>query len=87
MRATINGKRVTDRDSLHALLRQKLNLPEDCGRNLDAVYDVLTEPGKDRIITVKHPELLRQRLGDYAEALLRMLTDAQESGHVRLIIK
>ena len=87
MRATINGKRVTDKESLHALLRDKLNLPEDCGRNLDAVYDVLTEPGKDRIITVKHPELLRQRLGDYAEALLRMLTDAQESGHVRLIIK
>lgn len=87
MRATINGKRITDKESLHTLLRDKLNLPEDCGRNLDAVYDVLTEPGKDRIITVKHPELLRQRLGDYAEALLRMLTDAQESGHVKLIIK
>ena len=87
MRATINGKRVTDKESLHALLRAKLNLPQDCGRNLDAVYDLLTEPGKDRIITVKHPELLRQRLGDYAEALLRMLTDAQESGHVKLIIK
>ena len=87
MRATINGKRVTDRDSLHALLRTKLNLPEDCGRNLDAVYDVLTEPGKDRIITVKHPELLRQRLGDYAERLFRMLTDASECGHVKLIIK
>ena len=87
MRATINGKRVTDKDSLHDLLRQKLNLPEDCGRNLDAVYDILTEPGKDRIITVKHPELLRERLGDYAERLLRMLEDAQERGHVKLIIK
>ena len=75
MRATINGKRVTDRESLHSLLRTKLNLPEDCGRNLDAVFDLLTEPGKDRVITVKN------------EALLRMLTDAQESGHVRLIIK
>ena len=87
MRATINGKRVTDRDSLHALLRQKLNLPQDCGKNLDAVYDLLTEPGKDRIITVKHPELLRQRLGDYADRLFRMLTDASEYGHVRLIFK
>ena len=45
MRATINGKRVTDRESLFALLQQKLNLPADCGKNLDAVYDVLTDPG------------------------------------------
>lgn len=87
MRATINGKRVTDRDSLHLLLRKKLNLPESCGKNLDAVYDVLTEPGKDRIITVKHEALLRERLGDYADRLLRMLEDAQESGHVKVIIK
>lgn len=87
MRATINGKRVTDKDSLHSLLRQKLNLPEDCGLNLDAVHDILTEPGKDRIITVKHPELLRERLGDYAERLFRMLEDAAESGHVKVIYK
>lgn len=87
MRATINGKRVTGRDSLHALLRQKLNLPADCGSNLDAVYDLLTEPGKDRIITIKHEDLLRERLGDYAERFLRMLSDAAESGHVQVIHK
>ena len=85
MRATINAKRITDKESLHALLRQKLNLPDDCGKNLDAIYDLLTEPGKDRIIIVKHEELLKERLGDYAERLLRMLEDATRSGHVRLI--
>ena len=87
MRATINGKWVTDRDSLHALLRAKLNLPEDCGRNLDAVYDLLTEPGKDRIITLKHEELLRARLGDYGDRFLRMLEDAAQSGHIKVIHK
>jgi ribonuclease inhibitor len=87
MIATINGKRVTDRDSLHALLRVKLSLPADCGRNLDAVYDILTTPGKDRIITIKNEALLRERLGDYADRLLRMLEDSAESGHVRLIRK
>ena len=87
MRATNNGKLVTDRESLHALLRKKLNLPADCGANLDAVYDILTDPGRDRIITVKHEALLRERLGDYAERLLRMLEDAAQSGHVRLIHK
>ena len=87
MRATINGKRVTDRESLFRLLEQKLNLPADCGSNLDAVYDVLTEPGKDRIITLKHEDLLRAALGDYAERFSRMLEDAAQSGHVRLIRK
>jgi RNAse (barnase) inhibitor barstar len=87
MRATINGKRVTDKASLHELLRQKLSLPEDCGRNLDAVHDVLTDPGKDRIIILKHEELLRERLGDYADAFLRMLDHAAGSGHVRVLHK
>ncbi len=87
MRATINGKRVTDRDSLHLLLRKKLNLPESCGKNLDAVYDVLTEPGKDRIITIKHEDMLRERLGDYADRLFRMLDDAAESGYVKVLRK
>lgn len=87
MRATINGKRVTDKESLFRLLREKLSLPADCGANLDAVYDVLTDPGKDRIITLKHEDLLRASLGDYADRLLRMLDDAAESGHVRVIRK
>lgn len=87
MRATINGKRVKDRESLHLLLRQKLNLPEDCGKNLDAVYDVLTDPGKDRIIKIKNEDLLRERLGDYADSLLRMLADAEKSGHVKVVRK
>ena len=87
MRATINAKRITDKESLHTLLRQKLSLPSDCGKNLDAVFDVLTDPGKDRIITIKHEALLRERLGDYAERFLRMLEDAAQSGHVKLIRK
>ena len=85
MRATINAKRITDKAGLHALLGQKLNLPADCGKNLDAVFDLLTEPGKDRIITIKHEALLRETLGDYAERFLRMLEDAEKSGHVKLI--
>ena len=85
MRATINAKRITDKDSLYALLRKKLNLPGDCGNNLDAVFDVLTDPGKDRIIILKHEDLLRERLGDYADRFLQMLDDAARSGHVKVI--
>ena len=87
MRATINGKRVTDKASLYALLGKKLSLPADCGKNLDALFDVLTDPGKDRIITVKNEDLLRERLGDYADSFLKMLEDACQSGHVKLIRK
>ena len=87
MRATINGKRVTDKASLYALLGQKLSLPADCGKNLDALFDVLTDPGKDRIIIIKNEAMLRERLGDYAESFLQMLEDACQSGHVKLIRK
>ena len=87
MRATINGKRVTDRESLFRLLREKLNLPAACGNNLDALHDVLTEPGKERILIVKNEALLRAALGDYADRFLQMLEAAAESGHVKVVRK
>ena len=33
-----------DREELYAVLREGMDLPEDFGGNLDALWDVLTEP-------------------------------------------
>lgn len=42
MRYTINLSGVNSRDALHDALEKALPLPEYYGRNLDALYDVLT---------------------------------------------
>ena len=39
----LDGKILLEKDTAHTYLKQKLNLPEYYGRNLDALYDCLTE--------------------------------------------
>ena len=42
---TLDLSACTERAELYAALRAGMDLPEYCGSNLDALWDVLTEPG------------------------------------------
>lgn len=39
----LDAEKLNDRKESHIYLAKKLNLPEHYGRNLDALYDCLTE--------------------------------------------
>ena len=56
---------------LHALLAEKLPLPEYYGRNLDAFHDVLTEFGANWRIVFSHA-------GPVARGLRQVCADAME---------
>lgn len=71
----IHGDRVTGWDALYDQLSADLTLPEWFGRNLDALYDCLTDLNKSQI-TVYHWQDLADRLGKKAAVLRQMLTDA-----------
>ncbi len=50
---------IDSREALYDYLFKTLPLPEYCGRNLDALYDALSEYGKDwriHISGTRHPE-------------------------------
>ena len=47
MAIILEGKAMVDRSAAHAHLAERLDLPSYYGRNLDALYDVLTEIGAD----------------------------------------
>ena len=54
---------MVDRPAAHAHLAERLDLPSYYGRNLDALYDVLTEIGADTEIVLTDPaaaEILAQ---------------------------
>ncbi len=74
---SINAELLRDRDTLHDMLSEKLNFPEWYGRNLDALYDMLTSCGETKL-TLTNPEALRENLGSYGELLLRVFTEASE---------
>lgn len=75
MEAVLNCAEIRTRAELHDALSAILPLPEWYGRNLDALHDCLTEPVGDLRLTVRDPELLRERLGDYGERFFLVLRD------------
>ena len=70
------GEKMLSRREAHEHLAQQLALPDYYGRNLDALYDVLTErEGPTRII-IRHGNTLLSWLGDYGKALIQTMLDA-----------
>ena len=74
----LDASRVTDRPSLHAELRSALELPDYYGRNLDALYDCLTDIFEPVTLLIVDADRLEPALGDYADKLIATLKDAAE---------
>jgi len=74
----LDGSRIGDRAALHDALVQALPLPEWYGRNLDALMDCLTSLGENTCLRLTGAAALRERLGPYGGALLRVLRRAAE---------
>ncbi len=86
MKLTIlDGKMMTDRAAAHDYLARSLDLPEYYGRNLDALYDCLSEMGGSDFILVKNTKELLDQLGGYGDQLLHVLRDAGDREPVRVI--
>lgn len=76
---TVDLTGVTDIKSLHERLQSSLPLPPWYGRNLDALYDALTDlAGEVQIVVESREEDIPEQLRDYAARLRRVLRDAEE---------
>ncbi len=68
---------MTEREGAHDYLAGQLNFPPWYGRNLDALYDLLTERGPT-VVQLVHREVLA-RPGTYGNRLLDTLLDAEKA--------
>ena len=74
---TVDLSGVCDRASLHARLQDSLGLPSWYGRNLDALYDVLTdEPAPLKIFFTSWEEL-QEAEPEYFDRFCRVLRDVE----------
>jgi len=87
MYALIDGEALESRRALHDALARQLALPEWYGRNLDALFDCLTDLHERTEIRVIHGEELRRRLGGYAGKLLQVLHEAADENHCLTILE
>lgn len=71
----LDAETLYTRQQAHAVLAKVFGFSADYGRNLDALYDLLTALPPTRL-TLHHAEMLVANLGNYGELLLRVLADA-----------
>ena len=74
----LDCREMTDRVTTHQHLKEKLDLPDHYGNNLDALYDILTERSAPMTIRVLGAKKLELQLGRYGTALLNTLWQAAE---------
>ena len=72
---------VSTPEELQKELVKELPLPDYYGRNLDALYDVLTESGDGWNIIFYNARFAQYRLGKYFDALSRLCREAAEDVH------
>ena len=85
MEIILDGALMTDRAALHDLLAEKFAFPDYYGRNLDALYDLLSAYPQQISVTLIHANLLEVHLGSYGKAVIQTLNDASRD-NVRLTI-
>lgn len=73
---SIDGANFTDRNAAYDEISRALELEEWFGRNLDALYDVLTgTPGEIKIVNTG---AVLNNLGSFGCSLLKTFIDANE---------
>lgn len=78
MTAVIDGATIESRQQLHDAMAEQLALPEWYGRNLDALFDCLTDRTDDVELVIRNRRALFASLGIYAQVLEDMLGTAAE---------
>lgn len=74
----LDGYETYSPDGLHELMKEQLELPDFYGKNLDALYDVLSTWHGEITIRIKNYPCFMDRLGDYGQAFISTLRDVQE---------
>lgn len=77
-RLVIDGNFIESKAQLHELIARELQFPDWYGKNLDALFDCLTDLSEETAIEIKNADLLRETLGGYADRLLQAVSEASE---------
>ena len=70
---------MTAKKEAHEYIAGKLGFPDHYGKNLDALYDCLTEFCRDTLIVIRYASVIEANLGEYGKNLLNTFKDAEEA--------
>lgn len=72
MTVTLDGRLMREREAAHDHLQERLQLPDYYGRNLDALYDCLTDICQPMTIILEHAD----HLDAYGSQIVKTLHEA-----------
>lgn len=72
----LDGNKMKTIDSTHSYIKKTLKIQDYYGKNLDALWDMLTSIGHPVFIQLKHFDTVYSNLGDYANKLCQVFMDA-----------
>ena len=75
----LDGTRLQDRDAAHEYLQETLGFPDWYGKNLDALFDLLTEQTDETMIFISDSDAAD-------EAILETFMDAMEENPALTVI-
>jgi ribonuclease inhibitor len=75
----LDGTSMREREAAHTYLQEMLGFPDWYGKNLDALYDLLTEQTEDTMIFISDADAAD-------EAILETFTDAMEENPALTVI-
>ena len=78
MRIELDCSRMTGRTETHDYLKEQLSFPDYYGKNLDALYALLTSTGEPMTIVLVNSVRVEENLGGYGSALLATIREAAE---------
>ena len=76
----INAERLQERIPAHEYLKKLFGFPEYYGKNLDALYDCLTDVSEPTTIIVSDPDA-----DGYAKRVLAVISEAAGNGFIHVI--
>ena len=78
MKIILDGYMMQTKQDAHTYIQNTLFFPDYYGKNLDALFDLLTENRKQITIRIEHCNAIITSLGAYGTALLETFAEAAE---------
>ena len=74
----LDGNEIISMSDIHNLFAEELDFPQWYGKNLDALYDCLSDVTEEVEITIENSAELMENLGISFERLCALLNDVSE---------
>ena len=83
----LDALKMTSVEETHSYLAKELSFPDHYGKNLDALYDCLTEFCSKEFIVINNSKAMADNLGDYSKKLTKVFLDAAAASSMYVIFR